>query len=332
MLELAGMRTLRTGDGRPAWFGWFLAVGLLIGAAATAAAQSGAVRGNVVDSEGQPIKGAVIRAANPNSRPVEIASTSDARGRFAMIGLVGGMWSFVAEAPGFMPQQGRAMVRSSVTGNASLEFVLTRVTAPTPTAVSRQIETELAEAYALRAEGKFDQAIAAYQDIASKNPTLTSVLLVIGDAWRQRAGKDTGPGRTASLDKALATFEQALKAEPDNERARIELALTQLARGNHEDAERMVAGGAVAGASRELVYALAEVRFSKGDTAGAEDLFKRAAAMDPVWLRPRLQLGLIAFRKGDKAGAAAYFQAVSAADAESPEAAEARGYLKELGL
>lgn len=170
MLELAGMRTLRTGDGRPAWFGWFLAVGLLIGAAATAAAQSGAVRGNVVDSEGQPIKGAVIRAANPNSRPVEIASTSDARGRFAMIGLVGGMWSFVAEAPGFMPQQGRAMVRSSVTGNASLEFVLTRVTAPTPTAVSRQIETELAEAYALRAEGKFDQAIAAYQDIASKDP------------------------------------------------------------------------------------------------------------------------------------------------------------------
>ena len=332
VLELGGMRTLRTGDGRPAWFGWLLAACLLLGAAATAAAQAGAVRGTVVDSEGQPIKGAVIKAANPNGRPAEITSTSDAKGRFAMIGLVGGAWSFVAEAPGFMPQQGRSMVRSSATGNAPLEFVLTRVVAPAPTSVSRQIETELTEADALRAEGKFDQAIAAYQDIATKNPTLTSVHLVIGDAWRQRAAKETGPTRAASLDKALATFEQVLKTDPGSERARIELALTQLARGNHDDAERMVAGGAVAGASRELVYALAEVHFTKGDTAGAEDLFKRAAAMDPVWLRPRLQLGLIAFRKGDKAGAAAYFQAVSAADAESPEAAEARGYLKELGL
>ncbi len=332
VLELAAMRTLRTGAWRAACFGWILAACLVLGTAATAAAQSGAVRGIVVDDEGQPIKGAVIKAANPNGRPTQITSTSDAKGRFAMIGLVGGAWSFVAEAPGFMPQQGRSVVRSSVTGNAPLEFVMTRVTAPAPSAVSRQIETELADAGALRAEGKFDQAIAAYQDIAAKNPTLTSVHLVIGDAWRQRAAQETGPARTASLDKALATFEQVLQAEPGHERARIELALTQLARGNHEDAERMVAGGAVAGASREMVYALAEVHFSKGDTAGAEDLFKRAAAMDPVWLRPRLQLGLIAFRKGDRAGAAAYFQAVTAADAGSPEAAEALGYLKELGL
>ena len=332
MLELAAMRTLRTGEWRPSWLGWLRAVCLVLGAAATVSAQGGAVRGIVVDSDGQPIKGAIIKAANPNGRPTQITSTSDAKGRFAMIGLVGGVWSFVAEAPGFMPQQGRSMVRSSVTGNAPLEFVMTRVMAPAPTAVSRQIENELSAADALRAEGKFDQAIAAYQDIATKNPTLTSVQLVIGDAWRQRAAKETGPSRVASLDRALATFELVLKTEPGNERARIELALTQLARGNHEDAERMLVGGAVAGASREMVYALAEVHFSTGDTTGAEDLFKRAAAMDPAWLRPRLQLGLIAFRKGDKAGAAAYFQAVSAADAQSPEAAEARGYLKELGL
>ena len=329
MLELAGMRTRRTSD---RGLGWLRAVCLVLGAAASASAQAGAVRGIVIDSEGQPIKGAVIKAANPNGRPTQITSTSDAKGRFAMIGLVGGAWSFVAEAPGFMPQQGRSMVRSSVTGNAPLEFVMTRVVAPAPTAVSRQIENELSAADALRAEGKFDQAIAAYQDIATKNPTLTSVQLVIGDAWRQRAAKETGPSRVASLDRALATFELVLKTEPGNERARIELALTQLARGNHEDAERMLVGGAVAGASREMIYALAEVHFSTGDTTGAEDLFKRAAAMDPAWLRPRLQLGLIAFRKGDKAGAAAYFQAVSAADAQSPEAAEARGYLKELGL
>ena len=295
---------------------------LLLSMAVSAAAQSGAVRGIVIDTEGHPVKGAVITASNPNGRPTEIASTTDTKGRFAMIGLTGGAWAFQAEAPGFAPKQGRAFVRSTVTGNAPLEFVLSRTIAPPPSALSKQIEAELSAAHALRAEGRFEQAVAAYQDVLEKNPTLTSVQLVIGDAWRQKAARESAAARTASLDKA----------DPDNERARIELALTHLSNGRAHDAETLVEGGAVAGASREMVFALAEVRFSKGETAGAEELFKRAAAMDPTWLRPRLQLGLLALRRGDKMAAAEFFKAVAAADAGSPEAAEAKRYLADLGL
>ena len=305
---------------------------LLLSMAVSAAAQSGAVRGIVIDTEGHPVKGAVITASNPNGRPTEIASTTDTKGRFAMIGLTGGAWAFQAEAPGFAPKQGRAFVRSTVTGNAPLEFVLSRTIAPPPSALSKQIEAELSAAHALRAEGRFEQAVAAYQDVLEKNPTLTSVQLVIGDAWRQKAARESAAARTASLDKAAAAFDAALKADPDNERARIELALTHLSNGRAHDAETLVEGGAVAGASREMVFALAEVRFSKGETAGAEELFKRAAAMDPTWLRPRLQLGLLALRRGDKMAAAEFFKAVAAADAGSPEAAEAKRYLADLGL
>lgn len=305
---------------------------LALSMAVSAAAQSGAVRGIVIDTEGHPIKGAVIKASNPNGRPGEIASTSDSKGRFAMIGLTGGAWAFEAEAPGYTPKQGRAMVRSSVTGNAPMEFVLSRTIAPPPSALSKQIEAELSAAHALRAEGRYEQAVAAYQDILEKNPTLTSVQLVIGDAWRQKAARESAGARAASLDKAAAAFQAALKAEPDNERARIELALTQVSNGRSDEAEKLVAGGAVAGAGRELVFALGEVRFGKGDTASAEELFKRAAGMDPTWLRPRLQLGLLALRRGDKSGAAELFKAVIAADAASPEAVEAKRYLADLGL
>ncbi len=295
-------------------------------------AQSGGVRGAVIDVDGQPIKGAVVKATSLNGRPREIASATDAKGRFAMIGLASGPWAFRAEAPGFMPQDGRSVVRSTVTGNAPLEFVLTRSAPPIPTTLTRQVDADLDAANALRAEGKFDQAIAAYQAIAEKNPALSSVQLVIGDAWRQKAGKEAAPARAASLDRALTAFNVVLKAEPDHERARIEAALTLLAKGATAEAEALVAGGAVAGASRELVYALAEVRFGKGDTQGAEELFKRAAGMDPEWLRPRLQLGLLALRRGDKPAAAELFKAVTAAGPGSPEALEAQRYLGELGL
>jgi len=309
-----------------------LVVAIALACAAPARAQSGAIRGVVTDIDGQPIKGAVITATNLGGRRPEITSATDNKGRFAMIGLISGPWAFRAEAPGFMPRDGRAVVRATVTGNASLEFVLPRAAVPVPATLTRQVNADLQAANALRADGKLDQAIAAYQEIAEKNPALTSVQLVIGDAWRQQAAKESAQARTASLDRALAAFNAVLTVEPDHERARIEAALTLLAKGAAAEAESLVAGGAVAGASRELVFALAEVRFSKGDTQGAEDLFRRAAGMDPSWLRPRLQLGLLALRRGDKPAAAELFKAVTAGGPGSAEAAEAQRYLDELGL
>lgn len=326
------MKTRRWHVGSRPFVGLVCAAALVLAAPGPARAQSGAVRGAVLDTDGQPIKGAVIRATNLNGRPPEITAATDAKGRFAMIGLASGAWTFHAEAPGFIPQDGRTVVRSTVTGNAPLEFVLTRALPPIPATLTRQVDADLDAAGALRSEGKFDQAIAAYQAIAEKNPALTSVHLVIGDTWRQKAATEAGPARAASLDRALAAIKTVLKAEPEHERARIEAAITLLTKGATDEAEALVAGGAVAGASRELVYALAEIRFSKGDIASAEELFKRAAGMDPAWLRPRLQLGLLSLRKGDKPAAAEIFKAVAAAGPGSPEAVEAQRYLGELGL
>lgn len=303
---------------------------IVLAAASSTLAQSGGVRGVVMDTDGRPIKGASVTAATPDRRRPNITSTTDTKGRFAMIGLAGGAWAFRVEAPGFVPAEGRSFVRSSVTGNAPLEFVLARAAAPVPTTLTRQVDSELAAAESLRAEGKLDQAIAAYQAIAEKNPALTSVQLVIGDAWRQQASKETGAARSASLDRALAAFDVVLKAEPDHDRARIESALTWLTKGDTARAENLVAGGALAGASPELVFALAEVRFSKGDLNGAEELFKRAAGMDAAWLRPRVRLGLLTLRRGDTSAAAGIFRAVAAAGPGSPEAAEAERYLSDI--
>jgi Flp pilus assembly protein TadD len=304
---------------------------LVVGAVATAAAQAGGVRGTVIDVDGRPVKGAVITATHPNGRSRPVTSTSDDKGRFGMIGLEGGAWMFLAEAPGFARQRGWSKVRSTISGNAPLKFVMTPVVAPIPTSVSRRIDIELKTAHLLRADGKFDQAISAYQDIATKNPTLTMVQLVIGETYRRKAAQKP-EARVENLEKALDRFDAVLKANPESERARIELALTQMAKGNHGEAERMLLAGAATGASREMVYALGEVRFEKGDTAGAEELFTRAATMDPTWLRPRLHLGLIAFQNGDRIGASRFFTAVVAADSEGQEGAEAQRYLKEFGL
>lgn len=202
--------------------------GVLIVGAANAAAQAGAVQGKVSDAEGHPIKGATIKASNPNGKPPQIAATTDEKGRFSMIGLTGGAWSFVAEAPGFQAAQGRSNVRSVSTGNAPLIFALQRSIQPLPNALGRQIAADISAADDMRNAGRLDQAIAAYEELLSKNPTLTMMSLVIGDTYRQKAARETNSAARQPLyDRAIASYQQVLKIEPENERAKAELARTQ---------------------------------------------------------------------------------------------------------
>ena len=82
--------------------------------AAPVNAQTGRVTGIVKDSAGKPIKGATVRASNPDAIPREFTSTTDDKGRFAMLGLrTATTWHFVAEAPGFYRSEGDAAIRST---------------------------------------------------------------------------------------------------------------------------------------------------------------------------------------------------------------------------
>src|SRR5678816_4893542 len=83
--------------------------------AAPAHAQSARVSGTVRDAEGKPIKGATIRAFNPEFGPRSFISTSDAKGRWGMVGLRVGTYTFVVDAPGFVAQRGEGIVRTGST-------------------------------------------------------------------------------------------------------------------------------------------------------------------------------------------------------------------------
>ena len=76
--------------------------------AVPASAQTARATGTVRDIDGKPIKGATIRAANPDLQPRVGITTSDSKGRWAMIGLRIGVFTFVVDAPGFVAIQAEA--------------------------------------------------------------------------------------------------------------------------------------------------------------------------------------------------------------------------------
>ena len=195
-------------------------VALLLGFTVGAHAQ-GRAMGTVKDTTGKAIKGATVKATNPDASPAQFASATDDKGRWAMIGLKSGTWHFTVEAPGFFTVETNAPIR--VAAAPPMQFMLGKDPGPIPNALDRNIQQLIQDAASMRDAGRIDQALVAYQDIRTRNPKLTSINLVIGDLYRRKAMQETDSAARQNLYRqALDAYDQMLKSDATNERALAE--------------------------------------------------------------------------------------------------------------
>jgi tetratricopeptide (TPR) repeat protein len=308
--------------GLPAIRAAFVAL-VLTAIAGTAAAQGSRVVGIVKDESGQPIKGATLSLENPDAIPRNFTATSDDRGRFAIIGLKSGEWSIVAQAPGFIADAGRVVVR--VAAPATPTFTLHRAPQPAPSALgnvgARDLQGELRAADQQYVGQQWDQAIASYKAVLARAPALSFINLQIGAAYRSK--KD--------YDNAAAAYNDMLKADPSSDKARVGLGLTYMEKGDLGAAENALSQAAQAPtASKELLFTLGEVEAARGNAADAMKWYEKASVSDPNWGKPILQMGMAALKSGDRANATAMMQRVLAVDPASPEATQARSVIEQL--
>ena len=291
-------------------------------AAASAQAQTGRVIGIVKDEAGQPIKGATLSLENPDASPRNFTATSDDRGRFAVIGLKAGEWSLVAQAPGFQPEVARLQVRAT-TPSAPLMTLRRAPQAPASALGSigvKDLQSDLRSADQQFTAQQWDQAITSYKSILAKAPALSVVNLQLGAAYRNK--KD--------YDNALVAYNDLLKVDPNNEKARVGVGQTYIEKGDLAAAANALSQGAQQNASKEVFFTLGELEAARGNTDAAVQWYQKAATDDPNWGKPLLKLGLTSLNKGDKTDAAAKMQRVLAVDPTSAEAAQARTVIEQL--
>jgi hypothetical protein len=208
------------------WFVVMTLAAVTLAMAGSTSAQTARATGTVRDTEGKPIKGATIRASNPDAYPPQVVSATDDKGRWAIIGMRIGTYAFTVEAPGFLPVQASAAVRTAA--SPPLQITMARDPGPIPGALPSNIQAQLSAANMLRDQGRLDQAINAYQEIRAKHPKLTSVHLLIGNMYRQRAAQEADAGaRQALLGRAIDSYTELLNVDAANERAKAELELAR---------------------------------------------------------------------------------------------------------
>lgn len=302
------------------------AVMIVAAFAISAAAQTGRVGGTVKDEAGQPIKGATVTAENPGASPSSFTATTDDKGRFSIIGLRTGQWTFSAQAPGFGPETGRLSVQTIGAPNPPLTFTLKKGGAAAPAGAlggmaAKDLQAELAAADALYNGQKWDDAVAAYRAIMAKAPSLSVINLQIAAAYRNK--KD--------YDSALAAYNDLLKADPNNDKAIVGIGMTNLEKGDLKAAEDTLTKAAQnPKPTREVFYNLGEVKFAKGATDEAATWYQKAVDLDPSWGKPLFKLALVQLNKGDKDATVKALEKVIAADPASAEATQAKAVIEQL--
>ena len=308
--------------------------------AATAAAQTGRVGGTVKDEGGNPIKGATVTAENPSASPSSFTAITDDKGRFSIIGMRSGQWTFTATMQGFAPESGKLNVQTIGSPNPPITFTLkkgggTSGGGALAGANAKELQAELAAADQAFNAKQWDDAVQKYQAVLAKAPAITAINLQIGQTYRNKADdarrQDPKADTKPIYDQALAAYEAVLKTDPNNDKAKIGIAMTNLEKGDLKAAdETLTAVAQNPGASREVLYSLGEVKFAKGDTDEAAKWYQKAAEADPAWGKPLFKLGLVALNKGDKDGTVKAMEKVIVADPNSPEAAQAKAVIEQL--
>jgi tetratricopeptide (TPR) repeat protein len=297
---------------------------IVLALAGSALAQSGRVGGTVKNEGGQPIKGAIVTAENLDVSSVasETAITDD-KGRFSMVGLKFGDWTFTVQASGYGSQMATMGVRTAGV-NAPMAFVMRKIFVP-PSALGnmapKDVQMALAAADELYNNQRWDEAIAAYRGLLTQAPSLNVIHMQIGAAFRNEK----------SYDAAIAAYNDLLKVDPANEKAKLAIGMTNFEKGDLAAADQAVQAVAqTPGASRDAFYDLGDIKLALSQTDAAASAYQRAAETDRTWGKPVLALGRMAMTKGDVAGASKFFQTVITVDPISPEAEQAKTLLAQL--
>ncbi|PYR92968.1 MAG: hypothetical protein DMF84_11175 [Acidobacteria bacterium] len=287
-----------------------LALGLAL-VAAPASAQSGQVKGKVVDAKGQPIDGAKVTIANTETAGRKLETKTNKKGEYIQIGLQPGRYTITVEK-GDLKDTKDVQIHLDM---AELNFTL----APGQGSISKEDQAKLqaknaaiqkafGEAVELSNQNKNDEAIAKFQEVITSVPKCAECYANIGIIQ----------ARVKDYEKAEASFKQAIEAKPDSADAYNGLAAVYNAEKKFDLAAEAgkkaaelsgAAGGAAGGgASASTVFNQGVILWNAGKIPEAKAQFEQAVKIDPNMAEAHYWLGMATLNEGKTADAKPHFE------------------------
>lgn len=290
-----------------------------------AAAQSGQLKGKVVDGQNKPVEGAkILMEATDTARKFE--TKTDKRGNYMQIGLPPGPYRVTATKDdltqmfpvrvGLDQKEVNFVLKpggdAGAMGAEEVKKAAARV---------ENIKKTFAEGATLTNEGKYDEAIVKFNAVIVEIPKCFDCYNNLGTIY----------ARKREWDKAEEAFKKVIELSPDNVEAYHGLAnvynaqkkFTEAQQMSAEASKRLTAGGA-AGGSAAALYNAAVISWNSNDFAKAHELLSQAVKAEPAHADSHFMLGRVLINLGKLGEAATEFETYLKLAPTGPNAKEAQ--------
>jgi tetratricopeptide (TPR) repeat protein len=295
-------RTLATGA---------LAIGLAC-VAAPASAQSGQVKGKVVDAKGQPVEGAKITIVNVETSGRKLETKTNKKGEYIQIGLQPGNYTITAEKDTLKATQPVRISLDMSEVNLTLQpggagGQITKEEAQKQQAKVAAIRKAFDDGVALSNENKNEEAIAKFNEAIAGAPTCAECYANIGTIY----------SRMKEWDKAEAAFKKSIEVKPDFAEGYNGLATVYNAQKKFDQAAEASAQatklmgsapGGAGGASASATFNQGVILWNAGKIAEAKAQFEQAVKIDPNMAEAHYWLGMALVNAGNTAEAKPHFE------------------------
>jgi len=261
--------------------GLFLALALV---GSEAGAQTGTARGKIMDDKGQPLADAVVTIEYQGGVTRKYETKTNKKGEYTQVGIYPGVYKITVNKEGF--QGGVLDARISLGEPTYLPEMklVTRSAAQAAAAGGDKAREELTAAFKnatdLTQAGKYDEAIAAYNELSAKSPTIPEVQYNLGFIYSQK--KD--------WPNAEAAYKKALALKPSYSEANAGLLRVYQESGQ---AEKVTELAAAAGNDPKVQFNLGVTFLNAGKGEEALAAFQKASAADPSNAEPYFYIGTV---------------------------------------
>ena len=303
-----------------------------VSVASPALAQTGQIRGKVVDADNKPVEGAkvTLQGVETNSK-FELKTKKN--GEYMQIGIPPGNYKITAEKDGLSGTKnshiGLDMAEVNLTlakGGAPLGEMSKEDRAKAEARVAG-IKTAFSEGATLANAGKYDEAIAKFNEVLKEVPKCPECYIGIGHS---SAAKKDYPAAEAAYKKVIELDPNLIEAYSGlatiyNDQKKFDEAKAMSA----EVMKRAGAGGA-AGGGADSLYNAGVISWNANDFAKAQEQFTAALAANANHAESHFMLGQVYLNLGKLPEAAKEFEAYTKIAPNGPNAKDAASKIEML--
>jgi tetratricopeptide (TPR) repeat protein len=292
-----------------------LSAAVMLALAATASAQTGVVRGKVVDAQGAPVDGAKVTISAKSVKNTREVKTNK-KGEFVQVGLFPDEYTITAEKDKLKATQ---ETKVSIGDNPPLEFKLAPAAGDNAEMAAKQaaLQKVFQDGVDLSKSGKYDESIAKFNEAIAQLPNCPDCYYNIGYASTQ---KKDWEGAEAAYKKAIELKADhcaawAGLANAYNASNKTDLALEATAKSSSCGGTAAAGGGLDASGLYNQGVILWNAAGKETDEAArtkkfteAKEKFDAATKADPKFGQAWYLLGKANINLGDFAGAVAAYE------------------------